>query len=306
MQKKWYTVFLMISLILAVFYTGGKQVYEVSEQLKEMQSEEKSEQNFTEPEEEAVTEETVIEKEESQLGEKEEEASFEKEELETENPGKPENKILFTDEFTDVLFIGDSRTVGLYEYGRLGEAQFFADNGMSVFNLWKSSLPMKNGKKMTLEQVLEKKQYRVIHFMLGINELGYSREQVVKKYRESVEKVQNMQPTAQIVLGGNLHVTAERAEGDAIFNNENINGLNEEIKKIADSFQDVYLDVNVLFDDKEGNLDKIYTTDGVHILGKYYMDWAAWLKEEKMEENSKGTEEGGNSLLDAPSQMNYN
>ncbi len=36
---------------------------------------------------------------------------------------------------TDVLFIGDSRTVGLSEYGDLGNADVFADSGMSVFNL---------------------------------------------------------------------------------------------------------------------------------------------------------------------------
>lgn len=37
-------------------------------------------------------------------------------------------------DFTNVLFIGDSRTAGLSEYGDLGQAEVFADSGMSVFN----------------------------------------------------------------------------------------------------------------------------------------------------------------------------
>ena len=38
-------------------------------------------------------------------------------------------------DFSEALFIGDSRTVGLYEYGNLGRAEVFANSGMSVFNL---------------------------------------------------------------------------------------------------------------------------------------------------------------------------
>jgi len=34
--------------------------------------------------------------------------------------------------FDDALFIGDSRTVGLAEYGNLGQAEVLADSGMSV------------------------------------------------------------------------------------------------------------------------------------------------------------------------------
>ena len=38
------------------------------------------------------------------------------------------------DDFADTLFVGDSRTIGLMEYGNIEQATFFADNGMSVFN----------------------------------------------------------------------------------------------------------------------------------------------------------------------------
>lgn len=46
-------------------------------------------------------------------------------------------------DFTNVLFIGDSRTAGLSEYGDLGQAEVFADSGMSVFNLFDSRVKQK-------------------------------------------------------------------------------------------------------------------------------------------------------------------
>ena len=38
------------------------------------------------------------------------------------------------------LFIGDSRTVGLMEYGKIKNAEFFADTGMSVYNIYKKRI----------------------------------------------------------------------------------------------------------------------------------------------------------------------
>lgn len=62
-------------------------------------------------------------------------------------------------DFTSTLFIGDSRTVGLFEYGDLGNAEIFANSGMSVFNLFESTVRTKSGKKQDLEEVLFQQQY---------------------------------------------------------------------------------------------------------------------------------------------------
>ena len=42
--------------------------------------------------------------------------------------------------FDDALFIGDSRTVGLCEYGTLKNADYFASTGMSVYKLWNEKI----------------------------------------------------------------------------------------------------------------------------------------------------------------------
>lgn len=188
---------------------------------------------------------------------------------------------LFPDNFQSVLFIGDSRTVGLYEYGRIGEADVFAKNGMTVFMLWDSQLSFHDKGKKSLEQVLTEKQYQVIHVMLGINELGYPMDQIVEKYRGTVEKIQAMQPDAKVILGANLHVTAENSTENKMCNNERINELNFEIQKIGDELGCQYINANEIFDDAQGNLSKDCSTDGIHMRGKYYSDWVRWISGSK-------------------------
>ncbi len=182
-----------------------------------------------------------------------------------------------TSYFDDALFIGDSRTVGLSEYGNLGQAEVLADSGMSVYKILKTDFPTKGGGKMRLEQLLTERQFGKIYIMLGINELGYDFDQTVKKYQEVVELIRRMQPEAIIFVEANLHITGMKSETSPYYNNENINRFNHAIEKMADGKTIFYLDVNPLFDDEGGNLSSEYTADHTHILGKYYGTWVDWI-----------------------------
>lgn len=182
-------------------------------------------------------------------------------------------------DFTNVLFIGDSRTAGLSEYGDLGQAEVFADSGMSVFNLFDSRVKTKSGNKLTLREVLSRRQFQTIYLMLGINELGYEYSSIIKKYQSVVDTIQSLQPGAVLVLQANLHVTGNKSASSSTYNNEKINRLNSGIQILAEENSCFYLDVNPVFDDENGNLKAGYSTDGSHVLGKYYSVWVDWLKE---------------------------
>lgn len=84
-----------------------------------------------------------------------------------------------------------------------------------------------------------------------------------------MNQIQELQPDACLVLEANLHMTEEKSEGDAIFNNENINEMNDAIHHLAEEKNLGWLDVNELFDDENGNLNADLSADGAHILGKY-------------------------------------
>lgn len=192
---------------------------------------------------------------------------------------EPEEEELPPEEFfQDTLFIGDSRTMGLAEYADIGGAVFFANTGMNIYRLYS----LKNAvhdQELYLEDILAEKQYRKIYLMLGINELGYDAEQTVKRFEKEVLKLRELQPEAKIVLEANLHVTTARSGRDAIFNNENIDRINENIRQIAEKYGFSYIDVNEVFDDETGGLNPEYTHDEVHVLGKYYQQWADWIRE---------------------------
>ena len=150
---------------------------------------------------------------------------------------------------------------------------------MSVYDVFKEQLEVGGQKARSLETLLRDQQYDRIYLMLGINELGYNFDKTVKTYGGVVDKLRELQPGAYIHIQANLHVTKEKSDGDKLYNNTNINRLNEAISALADGETVFYLDVNPTFDDENGCLAADLTWDGVHLLGKYYSSWADWLRE---------------------------
>ncbi len=191
--------------------------------------------------------------------------------------------------FDDALFIGDSRTVGLKEYGTLNNADYFATPGLSVYTIPKTRMAV-GDEELSLEDFLEQKDYGKIYLMLGMNELGYDFSQTVERYRTFVEELLNSEPGVILYLCANMHVTITRSENDAIYNNASINRMNAEIENLAEEKELPYLDINVLFDDEQGNLNAEYASDDSHVLGRYYETWCEWLQSKTVirNENSLG------------------
>ena len=198
---------------------------------------------------------------------------------ESKKNSKHEKQTVGKEYFDDALFIGDSRTVGISEYGDLNNATFFANTGMSVYNVFEKNVSVPQVGKLKLEQLLTYKKFGKIYIMLGINELGYNQEKTLKKYKDLLKFIQEKQSNAIIYIEANLHVTAERSNKDKTINNININKINNEISKLADNEKIFFIDVNEKFDDENGNLSSNYTQDNVHIYAKYYKEWSDWLSQ---------------------------
>lgn len=177
----------------------------------------------------------------------------------------------------EVLFIGDSRTVGLMEYAQLEKADFFCTVGMSVFNIHKNSVSIPGTGKVTLTELLDSKTYSAVYIMLGVNEMGYKYESILSKYAELIEFVKGKQSDAAIIIHANLHVTKSRSDSDKTFNNHAINQLNTALSEFADNKSIFYLDANVLFDDSNGALSADKSSDNTHLYAKYYEEWGNWI-----------------------------
>lgn len=183
------------------------------------------------------------------------------------------------DYFEDAVFIGDSRTVGLQDYGGLDKTDFFATVGMNVYDLWTDKFCEVNGEKVTLEEALTAKQYGKIYFQIGINEMGRGTlDGFMEKYAQSVEKIRELQPEAFIFLQGIMKVTAEKSNSDSIFNNQGIQARNERIAELADGITVFYIDVNEVVCDETGGLRADLTFDNLHLYGSKYGIWVDFLK----------------------------
>jgi hypothetical protein len=182
--------------------------------------------------------------------------------------------------FSDAVFIGDSRTVGLHDYGGLNDSTFYATVGMNIYNLWTEKFCEVDGEKVTLEEALKAKQYGKIYFQIGINEMGRGTlDGFMTAYEESVKKFRELQPDAVIFVQGIMKVAKEKSEKDPIFNNEGIEQRNERIAALADGKNIFYLDMNEVVCDEDGNLKSNLTFDDVHLYGSKYDIWVDYLKE---------------------------
>ncbi|MBQ7839505.1 MAG: acylhydrolase [Lachnospiraceae bacterium] len=185
--------------------------------------------------------------------------------------------------FDDALFIGDSRTQGMFEYGGLqNRATFYCKTSLTVYDLFKHAkafIREDDGKK-TLEQALTEHQFGKIYLMLGINELGTgTHESFFEEYARAVFKIRELQPDAIIFVQSIMRVGSQKNASDSIFNNLNINIRNVEIATLEDEQNIFYLDVNEVLCDENGNLHDDWTYDQIHLKAKYYQVWKDYLLE---------------------------
>ncbi len=199
----------------------------------------------------------------------------------TENETIYEFQQVPEDYFNDAAFIGDSRTVGLYEYGEMEmRADFFAKISLTIYDVFTEPVAKdeETGKRITVEEALGRKQYGKVYLMLGLNELGTgTTESFTEEYAAVVDKLRELQPDAVIFVQGIMRVTEAKNESDPVFNNANINEKNDAISRLADNKDIFYIDVNEAVCDENGNLHSEYTTDDVHLKAKYYGIWREFL-----------------------------
>lgn len=219
----------------------------------------------------------------------EEDAGATEQQGEQDAPAEPVYMTVEDEYFSDAVFIGDSRTVGMFEYGGLEDiSTFYASTGLTVYKIFDAAIVSVPGqkKKITVEEALQNNSFAKIYLMIGINEMGTGTvETFTEKYREVVEHLQELQPEAIIYIQGIIKVTTERSDQGDYINNEGIEARNRELEKLADNRRIFYLDVNPLICDETGGLVDSYTFDGVHLKAKYIPIWKDYLKENAVQVN---------------------
>ena len=170
--------------------------------------------------------------------------------------------------YDNVLFIGDSLTVGLSMYGNLKNATYFCINGMGA-----SEALNKDMSGVTLDALLDVRQYDAVYIMLGINDMGSKRKSYLSSYSSLVSHVQEKQPNAGIVIQSILAVTSSYTAEHPKINNDEIRERNTGLAEMADGEHIFYLDLNAYFMDAAGNLQESQARDGLHLKTSSYKVW---------------------------------
>ena len=181
--------------------------------------------------------------------------------------------------FEDALFIGDSRTSGLAEYGSMMDhTSFMSRESASIYALFSSKMdfrePGSDVRETDLYDVLSARQYGKIYLSVGVNELGIGNTYgYYELYRRALIKIRVMQPEAIIYIQGSMHVSEAVAKKDKVTNNTIIVQRNKAIATLANGYNIFYIDMNTAVCDKNGNLIADYSGDGVHLKASKYELW---------------------------------
>ncbi len=192
----------------------------------------------------------------------------------------PESAAVEDTYFSDVAFLGDSRTEGFYLYSGLKEGRFFYGVGAtvaSVFtqNSWKTG----SGKKIPLLDALADAECRKVYVMLGVNELGWNKvEMFSDQYGKVIDRIRADHPDVRVVLQSILPVSAEQEAKKTYVNNARILTYNETIKALAQEKACDYVDVASAVIGEDGCLRPELTGDGVHLNKKGCGIWLEYLR----------------------------
>ena len=188
--------------------------------------------------------------------------------------------------FADALMIGDSRTVGLYEYGDMADVtSFLARESSTIYDLFNDDEKMEytpRGKKSTertLKDLLKKAKFSKIYISVGVNELGVpDTKDYYNEFREVIKKINKLQPDAIIYIQGIMHVSKKMSSSDPVYNNKAIVQRNKAISTLANGRSIFYIDMNADLCDENGDLKQDLTGDGIHLKASACELWHKFLR----------------------------
>lgn len=117
-----------------------------------------------------------------------------------------------------------------------------------------------------------------VFILIGTNDLGkeVSNETIVSNIKKIITNIKDNRPYAEIYLQSIYPVNDSGIEeldyytGDGNRNNEEISRVNNELKKLADDENIVYIDVYSKLVNEDNLLDVDYTVDGLHLSSDGY------------------------------------
>ncbi len=199
----------------------------------------------------------------------------------TEAPAGPTMITVDDRYFDDALFLGDSRTDGLFLYSTPGGCKHypFPATSLNIFKIMEAEDKEQRYGYANTRALLKGMQFGKIYLMFGINECGYATSKYYEAYKSVVDEIRSYQPDALIYIQSTCYVTQKHEANNPVFATANIKEKNEAIKALANDVDIFYLEINDCLNDGTDHLPSDYTGDGVHLKASYYRLWHDYLLE---------------------------
>lgn len=192
----------------------------------------------------------------------------------------PQSGAVDLDYFDDAVFIGDSRTEGLYINTGLSNATFFAHQGLMVDEVYTKEVVTVDGKKTTVMDALARTSFSKAYIMLGINETGWVYEDIfIEKYGDIIDGIRAINPDAVIYVQSILPVSQEVSETHSYIKNERISTYNQLLQEMAEEKGVYFVNVAEAVTGSDGSLPADLATDGIHLKKAPCETWLTYLRE---------------------------
>ncbi len=181
--------------------------------------------------------------------------------------------------FADAVFLGNSLMDGFRLHSGLLGSHIYGEKSISVFNAFtENTIRLDGGAFGTLIDALALRQYNKVYIMLGVNELASKPEAFRAQYELLTDRVQELQPNADIYLHAVMPVTEEKALSSSTYNNVNIQAFNEQIADLCEQKGFYYVDTYTAFAQENGCLPADASWDGVHLNSSGYKYWLEYVR----------------------------
>ena len=208
-------------------------------------------------------------------------------ELPVEEPGEeaaavsvvvPQSDPVGMEYFSDTVFLGDSRTEGLYLYGSMTEGEFLYAVGATAESVFTKPTQKTAEGKVPMLDALADMECGKVYIMLGVNELGWPRTETFRdQYGKLIDRVRADHPDAQVVIQSILPVSAAQDAKGTYVNNRRIREFNDVLRELAEEKNCPYLDVAEAVTGEDGCLLPELTSDGIHLNTKGCVVWRDYL-----------------------------
>lgn len=166
----------------------------------------------------------------------------------------------------DKVFLGDSITDH-------GELQTYFPNEVLL-----NRGIVEDDTKGVLNRIDEvvKRNPKEVYILIGINDIASSVD--INVYQKNMEKIiQSFDQTKTKVIVQSILPVNNKTFGNKI-SNKTVSQFNDVLQQLVEEYDIQYVDLNQYFKNADGQLQKAYTVDGVHLSGDGYDKWMEILK----------------------------